>query len=125
MLREFPKTVQRAIVALILVGAAIPMAGAVTPAGLSEAQVGALVQRVEDRWQTVANRDYRKTWEYCTPVYRGEIKKFTNYKKAIAIVGSRNASNESIELATKAAKKLSRRGWVISSGLAKGIDSAW
>ena len=63
------------ILALTLVGATAPFAGAAAPAGLSEEQAAALVQRVEGRWQTVANRDYGKTWEYCTPVYRSIFSK--------------------------------------------------
>ena len=61
MLRDILKCAQRVIVALTLVGATAPFAGAAAPAGLSEEQAAALVQRVEGRWQTVANRDYGST----------------------------------------------------------------
>ncbi|RMH03589.1 MAG: hypothetical protein D6704_12405 [Nitrospirae bacterium] len=56
--------------------------------------------------------------------YRGEIGKFKDYKKAVAIVGSREATEESKVIAEETAKELARRGWVITSGLANGIDAA-
>lgn len=56
--------------------------------------------------------------------YRGEIGKFKNYKKAVAIVGSREATDVSKVIAEETAKELARRDWVITSGLANGIDAA-
>jgi DNA processing protein len=43
---------------------------------------------------------------------------------AVAIVGSRAASAVALEMATRLAADLSRRGVVIVSGLARGVDSA-
>lgn len=44
-------------------------------------------------------------------------------KTLFAIVGSRNASVPSVHLSETIAQDLSRQGWVIVSGLAKGIDT--
>lgn len=45
-------------------------------------------------------------------------------QRAIAIVGSRNASPEGMRNAFGFAEALARRQWLITSGLAEGIDSA-
>lgn len=42
---------------------------------LSEAQTAALEQRVRDRWQALAARDFGKAWEYTTPTYRASFPK--------------------------------------------------
>ncbi len=62
----------------------------------------------------------------CHPIlyYRGDIGRFQNYSKSIAIVGSRNASYESLAIAESTAKELGKSGWVVVSGMALGIDSA-
>jgi hypothetical protein len=75
MLRKLLKFAQRALVAATLLAAMSPIAGAATPDGLSNEQAAALVQRVEGRWQTLTDRDYGKTWEYSTPLYRGIFSK--------------------------------------------------
>ena len=46
------------------------------------------------------------------------------HQKAVSIVGSRNASINSIAFAEHLAKDLSEQGYVIVSGLARGIDAA-
>lgn len=51
---------------------------------------------------------------------RGEIP--DNDKPAVAIVGSRNASHEGLEIARKFGRELSENGIRIISGLARGID---
>ena len=45
-------------------------------------------------------------------------------RRAIAVVGSRNASANGRLLAKSLARDLGQRGWVVVSGLARGIDSA-
>ncbi|MDD2840152.1 MAG: DNA-processing protein DprA [Rickettsiales bacterium] len=45
-------------------------------------------------------------------------------KESIAIVGSRNASSNGCNFATKLAKELGEKGFVITSGFASGIDTA-
>lgn len=69
---------------------------------------------------------YLKESTMCHPIlyYKGNIAKFQHYTKSIAIVGSRNASLESLTTAEKTAKELGKNGWVIVSGMALGIDSA-
>ena len=45
-------------------------------------------------------------------------------KPQIAIVGSRNASAVGLATASELAQALNRRGWIVTSGLAEGIDRA-
>lgn len=45
-------------------------------------------------------------------------------QKTFAIVGARNASIIGLKIATNAAAKLGKAGYIISSGLARGIDGA-
>ncbi|WP_397599201.1 DNA-processing protein DprA [Silvanigrella sp.] len=45
-------------------------------------------------------------------------------KPSIAIIGSRDASNEGLKRASKISKMLVKKGFVIISGLAEGIDTA-
>ena len=45
-------------------------------------------------------------------------------RKAIAVVGARDASREGVEIAYQIASDLARAGIVVVSGLARGIDSA-
>ena len=52
--------------------------------------------------------------------YKGTIK---NYKKSIAIVGSRRCSKEARQNTIDIATKLTKQGIMIISGMAKGIDS--
>ncbi len=61
----------------------------------------------------------------CHPLlyYIGSIEKFTYFDKSIAIVGTRAPAVESANLARRTAHDLASHGWVIVSGLAKGIDS--
>ncbi|MDB5365016.1 MAG: smf [Rhodospirillales bacterium] len=45
-------------------------------------------------------------------------------RPAVAIVGARNASTNGRRIADRLARDLTRAGWVVVSGLARGIDSA-
>lgn len=45
-------------------------------------------------------------------------------EKSVCVVGSRNASNESIQKTEKIVKSLIKRNIVVNAGLAKGIDTA-
>lgn len=47
-----------------------------------------------------------------------------DFSRAIAIVGTRRADDEGLEFAHRLAADLARRGWVIVSGGARGIDRA-
>ena len=44
--------------------------------------------------------------------------------KGISIIGSRNCTNEGIKNATIFAKEIAKNGFIIISGMAKGIDAA-
>jgi len=55
-------------------------------------------------------------------VVRGDVSLLE--KKQIAIVGARNASTNGCIMAKRLAQDLSRGGYVITSGLAKGIDAS-
>ncbi len=46
------------------------------------------------------------------------------YQKSIAIIGTRQASAESLEKATRASAYFAEKGYVIVSGLALGVDTA-
>ena len=54
--------------------------------------------------------------------YQGNIELLT--KPMVAIVGSRNPSHQSLSLSYFLAYQLARRGFVIISGLARGVDTA-
>lgn len=45
-------------------------------------------------------------------------------RRAVAIVGARNASGAAVRFARMLAHDLSERGWLVVSGLARGIDTA-
>jgi len=45
-------------------------------------------------------------------------------EQAVAIVGTREASNDSLRLAQRYAAAFAERGWTVISGMARGIDSA-
>lgn len=48
----------------------------------------------------------------------------TKDERAVAIVGTREASERGQRIATELARGLGKRGWTIVSGLARGIDTA-
>ena len=66
---------------------------------------------------------YLRMADYCPPLLcvKGSIR--TLNKKSIGIVGSRNASILGCKIAQKFASELGREGYVIISGLARGIDA--
>jgi DNA processing protein len=47
-----------------------------------------------------------------------------NWQKVLAIVGSREAEWASVHLAESLGREMAKRGWLIVSGLARGIDAA-
>lgn len=71
MLRTKYYRVQAALLAVLLVSLTGLPARAETPEGLSQKQVEALEQRVRERWQTVIDHDFEKTWAFSTPTFRG------------------------------------------------------
>ncbi|GAB3806500.1 DNA-processing protein DprA [Micromonospora zhanjiangensis] len=52
---------------------------------------------------------------------RGELRR---HERAVAVVGSRNATDDGLRIARAAASSLANRGVTVVSGLAKGIDTA-
>ena len=60
---------------LALLFACVLAAGCSEQDTLSEQQVGALEQRVRDRWQTLVARDFSATWEFESPNYRSVFSK--------------------------------------------------
>lgn len=50
--------------------------------------------------------------------------KAMQYENGVAIVGTRNCSTHAVEFARETSQKLARLGYVIVSGLARGIDAA-
>lgn len=57
-------------------------------------------------------------------LYEGTTIDLTIRNNWVAIIGSRNASSEELELAHKLASECAKQGKVIISGLAKGIDAS-
>jgi DNA processing protein len=54
----------------------------------------------------------------------GSISLLSREYKTIGIAGSRDTSSEVVELVESFARKASKSGWLIVSGLAKGVDTA-
>lgn len=53
--------------------------------------------------------------------YKGKLENIS--EKAVAIVGTRNPTDESIEITNNLTTEMAKRGYCIVSGLAKGIDT--
>ena len=71
MLRAKCNWIQALLLAVLLVSLTGLPVRAETPEGLSEKQLEALQQRVRERWQTLIDHDFAKTWEFSTPTFRG------------------------------------------------------
>jgi len=69
--------------------------------------------------------DFLRKSNFCHPIlfYRGNLDAFTNYEKSLAILGTRIATRDSLKIARRVASNLAEDGWVIVSGMAKGIDA--
>ena len=63
--------IQALLLAVFLVSLAGLPVRAETPEGLSQKQVETLQQRVRQRWQTLIDHDFEKTWAFSTPTFRG------------------------------------------------------
>ena len=108
--------------------------------GLTNEQVSWLKCKVKDKvseclqWHHKSNQHHIVTWEH--PHYPPLLKQAKDAppilfvkgettclaEPQIAIVGSRNASSEGLNTASNFAKALVKRGLVITSGLALGVD---
>jgi DNA processing protein len=47
-----------------------------------------------------------------------------DWTRVVGIVGAREASDSSLQMAESLARELTARGWLVASGLARGIDAA-
>lgn len=54
----------------------------------------------------------------------GDYELLKDNSKYVAIIGSRNATSEEIEVAFKIAKNAAEKGFIVVSGLAEGVDTA-
>jgi DNA processing protein len=70
--------------------------------------------------------NYLRRSKFCHPILyaRGNLEPFINYDRSLSILGTRKADPESLKIARIVAAGLSKVGWVIISGMAKGIDAS-
>jgi DNA processing protein len=98
----------------------------VSPVGDAEHEIAAL-ERLGGRLVAIGEPDY-PPWlrhiDSAPPLIsvRGDTAIFT--RPTVAIVGSRNASIAGVKFAKQIARDLGERGYLIASGLARGIDAA-
>ena len=108
--------------------------------GLTNEQVSWLKFKVKDKvseclqWQQKSNQHHIVTWEHshyppllkqakdAPPILFVKGETTCLAQPQVAIVGSRNASSEGLNTASNFAKALVKRGVVITSGLALGVD---
>jgi len=67
----------------------------------------------------LANSNFCHAIIYCI----GDLASVRGCDKVVAIVGTRYPAAESCEFARRIARELARCGWVVASGMAKGIDA--
>jgi len=67
----------------------------------------------------LANSNFCHAIVYCI----GDLASVRGCDKVVAIVGTRHPAAESCEFARSIARELARCGWVVASGMAKGIDA--
>jgi len=70
MLHQIERSLPLLCTALLVLLAALLVAGCGAPEELSEDEVAVLEKRVTDRWQSKIERDFGRTWEYASPEYR-------------------------------------------------------
>jgi len=67
----------------------------------------------------LANSNFSHAMIYCI----GDLAAVKDNDKVVAIVGTRYPAAESCEFARRIARELARCGWIVASGMAKGIDA--
>jgi len=77
---------------------------------------------------TILDREYPASWKNCVrpPLvvfYRGDFSLIKDENKCVSYVGSRIASPYGLKMANYFAGGLAKNGFVVVSGLARGIDS--
>jgi len=68
--------------------------------------------------------EFLKRDERSLPILLYHQGKKIRFENGIAIVGTRNCSTHAVEIARELGRKLSREGYTIVSGLARGIDAS-
>lgn len=87
-----------------------------------------LAEKIGARLVTVLDSSYPKNLRSVNDLppflfYRGTLKHEAD-SRSVAVVGTRDASEIGLSRARRVARELSEMGFVISSGLARGIDTA-
>lgn len=77
---------------------------------------------------TILDAEYPLAWKnsYKTPLvvfYYGDISLVKNERKCVSFVGSREASPYGIKMSEQFATRIAKEGYVLVSGMAKGIDA--
>ncbi len=98
----------------------------ICPAAAAEREMAAL-EEIGARLLTVAEPDYPPALaalDHAPPVISALGRLELLQTKAVAVVGARNASANGRRLAREIAADLGRAGFLVASGLARGIDAA-
>jgi len=94
---------------------------------ISDEQIAQIVAKTTCKWVTLLDEGYPEYFKsYYKPpfvlFYEGNLSLLKEEKK-IGVVGSRKTTPYGEEMTIKTCKELVKRGYVIVSGLARGIDS--
>lgn len=86
-------------------------------------------RQLNSQFITIMERAYPSSlrYGYCPPLllyYYGNISLLNNFKKTYAFVGSRNPSEYGVAMAKKLAGDCAKKGLILVSGMASGIDGA-
>lgn len=96
---------------------------------VQEEEARVLLSKVHSKVVTILDEDYPECFRHClrSPIvlyYYGDLSLLSDKKRNVAYVGSRDASPYGLEMARYFGGALARRGYVVISGLARGIDAA-
>lgn len=75
------RTFSQSVFILLFLALSAVLAGCSESQTLSESQRLALEERVRERWQALASRDFEKAWEFTSPNYRAIFPKQLYVKK--------------------------------------------
>lgn len=92
-------------------------------------EVDAFAEKFAFPYVTVIDEDYPPCLKDCFQppfilFYKGNLKLIKNWRKCITIVGSRDAKPYGIQKCQEIAADVAKEGYVVVSGLARGIDTA-